>query len=247
MDLSWIYLAQLLPRAQIPPPMTELLVPAVPSLPDGDKQPLSHPRRILSCGAVLCPTVPLCRGKIAEEAAVTQSLLVGIAAFPCVPHIPKVPTCEQAKPNSPNSLFLTIKSLKQISLYGYSVTFGLFILLSSSQWNIFYKFCLDFFFPAIQGYLIFALFQHLLPRLILQLPGNSEFICFVFILVIFEQLYILSPISVSHLAESFPPYFSQIFLMDNFSSFHLFATSLSAPCFLSSFYCKSFPPPFFYK
>jgi len=78
--------------------------------------------------------------------------------------------------------------------------------------------CLTIFFHfrAIQGYLIFALFQRLLPRLILQLPGNSEFLCFEFILVVFERLYIFSPISVSDLSEPFATYFSQTFLMDTY-------------------------------
>lgn len=37
---------------------------------------------------------------------------------------------------------------------------------------------------------MFALFPCLLPRLILRLPGNSEFLWFEFIFVVFEQLYI---------------------------------------------------------
>lgn len=74
--------------------------------------------------------------------------------------------------------------------------------------------CLTVFFHAIQGYLIFALFQYLLPRLILQLPGNSEFLCFEFILVVFERLYSFSPISASDLSEPFSTYFSQTFLVD---------------------------------
>lgn len=44
---------------------------------------------------------------------------------------------------------------------------------------------------------------------------------------------------MSHLSESFPPYFSQTFLIHNFSSFHLFATSVLAPCLLS------LPNPFY--
>lgn len=44
----------------------------------------------------------------AEEAAVTQSLLVGLAAFPRW-MFPKLPTC-QANLNIPNSLLFTIKS-----------------------------------------------------------------------------------------------------------------------------------------
>lgn len=128
-----------------------------------------------------------------------------------------------------------LKQIK-ISLYGCIVTFDLilFILLSPSRWCLFYKFFVllssFFFFHAIQGYLIFALFQCLLPRLILQLPGNSEFLCFEFILVVFERLYI-SPISVSDLSESFSTYFSQTFLMDSslFASVCCFSISL-CPC-----------------
>lgn len=124
---------------------------------------------------------------------------------PGVPHIPKLRTCEQAKPNFPNSLLFTIQSLMAetdlfvwIFCHLWSNSFYLAVSLSVKY---FLQILSGFFFPAIQGSLIFALFQCLLPRLILQLPGNSEFVCFVFILVIFEQLYISSPISVSHLSE----------------------------------------------
>lgn len=102
----------------------------------------------------------------------------------------------------------------KISLHGYIVTFDLtvLILLSPSWLSIFYKFVLlSFLFSCYPRIFNFCPILASLARLILQLPGKSEFHCFEFIFVIFEALYIFSPIFESDLSESFFTYFARLF------------------------------------
>lgn len=138
----------------MPPPRTGLWLPAVPSLPAGDKQPLVPCKENIPLwGHGLSCVSPLCRGKIPEQRRLQW-------LSPCSWALQHSPDgCSQNCPHVRQTSIFPIpcyspsnpQQLNQISLLcGYFVTFGLilFILLSPSQWSIFYKFCLFFFFPC---------------------------------------------------------------------------------------------------